>query len=927
MFGKVPGFLHSLPKLQHLSLSCNKFEGPIPLGPSDSCDTLESLHLAGNILTGDIPSALGNCSQLRSLVLRENDFSGSLPPDLGHLSMLQLLDVSKNNLSGEIPAELGNCSALSILILTNTQRCLSGLGCSFIDIIFYDSNLDKPERNKFEGSLPSSITILSEISIIWAPKAGLAGVLPDDWSMCQMLTILNLAENGITGKFPSGLASCRSLVMLDLSVNQLQGSIPSELPIPCMVLFNVSRNTLSGVFSSRATANCSKYWISPSTVLIGQPASPLVRPFELLSSAQPRFDFYGRWQANSSLNVSAQEYIIHDFSENSLSGPLPGPLIGNSLTQVRPRYALFLAGNEFTGDISSSLFSICGNFWSFAISLSRNQLSGELPAKSIESCSSLVHLDAANNYLTGNLPQDVADIRNLSHVDLGSNNLNGSIPHQWGHLLELQYLSLQNNSLSGNIPTELGKLFLLQTLDLSKNHLTGEIPKELGQLKQLKSLILNNNYFSGRIPETFCNLSALNFVDMAFNNLSGPIPQLGTVGSLCSTSSFRGNPLLGECHVTTPVTASDSPTPLADEYSTSGYAASKKPKLNSVLIAGITAGSAILVVLFILALLFQYTRQQTPRRTDYRSCRKEVVTFTTLNFHLTYENVVRATGNFSVDNLIGNGGFGATYKAELMPGLVVAVKRLAIGRFQGVQQFDTEIRTLGRIRHPNLVTLVGYHASEAEMFLIYNFFPRGNLEGFIHNRQRGEISWQVVHKIALRIAQALAFLHDDCFPRVLHRDIKPSNILLDNNLNAYLSDFGLARLLGASETHATTDVAGTFGYVAPEYAMTCRVSDKADVYSYGVVLLELLSGKRALDPCFSDFGDGFNIVGWVCLLIGQGRTHEIFIVELWELGPESHLLEALKLAVMCTVDSLVIRPSMRQVVERLRSIQPSMPFS
>lgn len=152
--------------------------------------------------------------------------------------------------------------------------------------------------------------------------------------------------------------------------------------------------------------------------------------------------------------------------------------------------------------------------------------------------------------------------------------------------------------------------------------------------------------------------------------------------------------------------------------------------------------------------------------------------------------------------------------------------------------------------------------------------------------------------------------------------MKPSNILLDDDFNAYLSDFGLARLLGTSETHATTGVAGTFGYVAPEYAMTCRVSDKADVYSYGVVLLELLSDKKALDPSFSCYGNGFNIVGWACMLLGQGHAKEFFTAGLWDSGPHDDLVEVLHLAVVCTVESLSRRPTMKQVVRRLKQLQP-----
>ncbi|KAF2612672.1 hypothetical protein F2Q70_00009511, partial [Brassica cretica] len=275
---------------------------------------------------------------------------------------------------------------------------------------------------------------------------------------------------------------------------------------------------------------------------------------------------------------------------------------------------------------------------------------------------------------------------------------------------------------------------------------------------------------------------------------------------------------------------------------------------NSLEIASIASASAIVSVLIALVILFLYTRKLHPRsKIMSTTTKREVTMFIDIGVSITFDDVVSATRNFNASNLIGNGGFGATYKAVIISqdqDVVVAIKRLSIGRFQGVQQFHAEIKTLGRLKHQNLVTLIGYHASETEMFLVYNYLPGGNLERFIQERSTRAVDWRVLHKIALDVARALAYLHDQCVPRVLHRDVKPSNILLEDDHNAYLSDFGLARLLGASETQATTGVAGTFGYVAPEYAMTCRVSDKADVYSYGVVLLELLSDKKVLDPSF-----------------------------------------------------------------------------
>jgi serine/threonine protein kinase len=283
---------------------------------------------------------------------------------------------------------------------------------------------------------------------------------------------------------------------------------------------------------------------------------------------------------------------------------------------------------------------------------------------------------------------------------------------------------------------------------------------------------------------------------------------------------------------------------------------------------------------------------------------------------------VRATGNFTASNCIGTGGFGATYRAEIAPDVLVAIKRLAIGKQHGDKEFQAEVRILGQCRHPNLVTLLGYHISDSEMFLIYNYLPGGNLEKFIQERDKTAISWRNLHKIALDVARALSYMHDECAPRILHRDVKPNNILLDNECNAYLPDFGLARLLRNSETHATTDVAGTFGYVAPEYAMTCRVSNKADVYSYGVVLLELISDKKALDPSFFPYGNGFNIVYWALRLIQRGSVREFFIEGLWDNAPLDDLIQFLKLAVQCTEESVSSRPTMKHVVECLRELRP-----
>ncbi|XP_051141376.1 putative receptor-like protein kinase At5g39000 [Andrographis paniculata] len=301
-----------------------------------------------------------------------------------------------------------------------------------------------------------------------------------------------------------------------------------------------------------------------------------------------------------------------------------------------------------------------------------------------------------------------------------------------------------------------------------------------------------------------------------------------------------------------------------------------------------------------------WPREKWRRRPNLR---KEVVIFKDIGIRLTYENVVRGTGNFSATSCIGEGRTGTTYKAEITPGVHVVVKRLTAGLFQGVEKFDTEIKTLGRLRHPNLVTLLGYHISGPERFLIYNYLPGGNLKEFIKERFSKPVDWRIIFKIALNIAQAIYYLHCTCVPQIIHCNVKTSRILLDRDYNAYLSGFGLARVLEASQTYDA--------YVAPEYAMIGSVSEKTDVYSYGIVLLELIYDKKTLGASFS-LESRFRIVAWACTLLREGCAEEFFVPWLWDVGPRDDLVDLLHLAIECTADSLSIRPSMEEVVERLK---------
>ncbi|KDP28370.1 hypothetical protein JCGZ_14141 [Jatropha curcas] len=876
--GTIPAFFHRFPGLQILTLSFNLLSGSIPDGLGDNCGSLEHLLLDGNSLTGSIPSNLGNCKKLRSLILSSNLLQYDIPSTFGQLGNLEVLDLSRNFLSGIIPSELGNCEQLKLLVLKNNYGPLWSTD-------FSSSTIEEEERgegefNYFDGKLPDSITRLPNLHVLWAPSLNFEGKFPQSWGSAS-LTMLNLAGNYFSGDLPVSLANCKKLYFLDLNSNNLTGLLPQAFSVPCMLVFNISHNSFTGDIPRFSNGGCSKVTVNSS-----------------ISRGDMVGFFSSFFYRNAIMGITSFSFpsdalaVLHDLSNNFFTGPVPSLLIATGSFSHRPFYGFWLGGNNFEGNISAYSFDQCLSLDGLIFDIGNNRIVGELPAAVGNSCKSMKIFSLAGNNVSGSIPLTFAYLDSLVNLNLSRNGLQGSIPSFIDQMKDLRFLSLSSNNFTGPLPLELARLPALEVLDLSSNSLSGEIPPGFAKLQHLNVLRLDHNHFFGKIPSSF------------------------------------GNPDLQPCHSDPSISEWEQEhSGNASQEGASPPAGSLRRNngaFNPIEIASITSASVIFSVLVVLVLFLTCMKKFVCNSASGRAPgRKEVVTCNDIGIQLTYENVVSATGGFNIQNCIGSGGFGATYKAEIVPGIVVAVKRLSIGRFQGVQQFAAEIRTLGRVQHSNLVKLIGYHISETEMFLIYNYLPGGNLERFIQERSRRAVEWSMLHKIALDIARALAYLHDECVPRVLHRDIKPSNILLDNNFNAYLSDFGLARLLGTSETHATTDVAGTFGYVAPEYAMTCRVSDKADVYSYGVVLLELISDKKALDPSFSSFGNGFNIVAWASMLLRQGRASEFFTAGLWDTGPHDDLIEILHLGIMCTGESLSSRPSMKQVAQRLKRIQPA----
>ncbi|XP_039013218.1 proline-rich receptor-like protein kinase PERK13 [Hibiscus syriacus] len=285
----------------------------------------------------------------------------------------------------------------------------------------------------------------------------------------------------------------------------------------------------------------------------------------------------------------------------------------------------------------------------------------------------------------------------------------------------------------------------------------------------------------------------------------------------------------------------------------------------------------------------------------------------------TYEELMEMTDGFARDNVIGEGGFGYVYKGRLSNGSPVAVKQLKVGSGQGDREFRAEVEIISRIHHRHLVSLVGYCISDNQRLLIYDFVGNKTLEHHLHGKDMPVLEWPKRVKIAIGAAKGLAYLHEDCQPRIIHRDIKSANILLDDDFEAQVADFGLARLNDTSQTHVSTRVMGTFGYLAPEYASSGKLTDRSDVYSFGVVLLELITGRKPVDST-QPLGEE-SLVEWarprLIQALESGDYSELVDPRLEKRYVESELLMMIEAAAVCVRHSSAKRPRMALVVRAL----------
>ncbi|XP_060169063.1 receptor-like protein kinase 7 [Lycium barbarum] len=489
------------------------------------------------------------------------------------------------------------------------------------------------------------------------------------------------------------------------------------------------------------------------------------------------------------------------------------------------------------------------------ISLASNIFSGLFPT-ALYNCSKLRVLDISFNQFHGPLPTDIYRMSRLTSLDLTGNNFNGTIPGAVGQLSELKHLHLRNNKFEGSIPREIGNLSNLESLDMSymEKFELATIPEELGKLKNLKQLRIIQSNLIGNIPETFSSLSSLRYMDLSVNSLTGSLPVWIFGLEQLRYLYLQSNGFYGSL-----------PTSIGE------------------------------LKIFRLDLSSNRLSGKIPFKYDKES---EILL------------------NLTEENLIGRGGSGNVYQISVNEDRShVAVKRICNDRKLDnnlEKQFFAELQTLSGIRHVNIVTLICCISNEKSKILVYEYMQR--CESLISPAKYVALTWDARLRIAIGAACGLCYMHHDCSPPIVHRDIKSSNILLDNELNAKVADFGLAKVLAKhGHTETASAVAGTFGYIAPEYAYAAKVSMKSDVYSFGVVLLELVTGE---EPVHRD--EDMNLAQWAWKHIEEDKLFEDALdEEIKESANLKAMNDVFKLGLMCTNKVASVRPSMKEVVQVL----------
>lgn len=872
LVGFLPPVLSNLTQLRYLQLVNNHFSGPIPSELS-SLGNLVELKLGSNNLQGQIPASLSSLAHLKLIFLNDNDLSGTIPPSFFfNCTLLKNVDFSGNRLTGEIPLEIGNCLELWSLNLYSNQlfgripvSLANATGMVSLDL----------ENNSISGELPSEVFSkfqellflhLSDNHMISHENNTNLEPFFTALANCSGLMELELAGMGLGGSLSSSIGELSlSMEKLQLQENKIHGSVPGAIRnLSYLTLLNLTSNLLTGTIPAEIGELSHLEQLSLSHNF-----------FTGIAAAFGQLPYLG----------------LIDLSHNNLSGQIPGDF-GN----LASLNFLFLNNNLLTGNIPSSLGR----------------------------CTALQKLDLSYNRLTGRVPPEITGLREMRwFLNLSHNQLEGPLPIEISKLSSVEEIDLSSNHFNGSIFSQISSCYALKLINVSNNSIQGHLPDSLGDLRSIVAIDVSRNNLSGMIPTSLNKNSTLIFLNLSYNNFDGEIPNGGVFDSITS-SSFLENPHL------------------CDGSKIQGIPTCKHKRERQYF------HSRIFVIIFSIVIFIsgfvstvccvigcQRLRAIIISSTKIDNERKRPPELTHKFPRITYKELLEATARFDEQRLVGSGSYGRVYKGILPDGTNIAVKVLQFQTGNSTKSFNRECQVLKRIRHRNLIRIITACSLPEFKALVLPYMSNGSLDARLYP-QTGSSDLNLVQRVSIcsDIAEGMAYLHHHSPVKVIHCDLKPSNVLLNEDMTALVSDFGIARLIMTVESgnsgvientgNSTANVlCGSIGYIAPEYGSGSSLSTKGDVYSFGVLVLEMVTRKRPTDD---KFAGGLNLHKYVKhhyhmqmenavdnSLIRALRDQTTEVRRMWEVA----IGELVELGILCTQESPFMRPTMLDCADDL----------
>ncbi|KAM7530112.1 hypothetical protein LguiB_033522 [Lonicera macranthoides] len=800
-------------------------------------------------------------SLVSSLNLKTLNLSGEISPSICQLQNLKSLNLADNLFNQPIPLHLSKCDSLESLNLSNNLIWGTILGqiSQFGSLRVLDLS-----RNHIEGRIPESIGLLKNLEVLNLGSNLLSGSVPLVFGNFTDLTVLDLSQNPfLASEVPSDIGGLFKLEQLMLQSSGFYGEIPSSFEgLKGLSILDLSQNNLTG-------------------------------------------------RVPQNLGVSLTNLVSFDVSQNRLFGSFPYGVCENGKGLI----SLSLHTNSFNGSIPNDSIDKCLNLERFQVQ--ENGFSGDFP-NGLWSLPRIKLIRAENNQFSGEIPDSISMANQLEQVQIDNNSFISKVPQGLGLVKSLYRFSASLNGLYGDLPPNFCDSPVMSIINFSHNYLSGPIP-ELKKCKKLVSLSLADNNFVGEIPNSLAELPVLTYLDLSHNNLTGPIPQelqnlklalfnvsfnrlSGSVPfSLISglpASFLQGNP--GLCGPGLPNSCLDYKI----RHKVTG--------LSKLACALISIALALAIVVLAIGLFVIH-------RSSKRKSQMGV-------WHSVFFYPLRVTENdliMSMDekSARGNGGaFGRVYIINLPSGELVAVKKMLNFGTQSLKTLKSEVKTLAKIRHKNIIKIMGFCHSDDSMFLIYEFLQKGSL-GDLIGRSDFELPWSVRLRIAIGVAQGLAYLHKDYSPHLLHRNVKSKNVLLDADFEPKLTDFALDRIIGENAFRSSlASESASSCYIAPECGYTKKATEQMDTYSFGVILLELVTGRPAEQIEETESMESLDVVKWVRRKInitnGESQVLDPRIFN----SSKHEILGALEIALRCTSVMPEKRPPMYEVVRALQCL-------